>query len=416
MMMTAKDLEAHRTTRGTAFSFRYLLATGAAEDFGDTLTRTILPILAVAALGAGAGFVGVLNAIGLGAFLLVGMPVGRFVDSRRDRREVMASATLVRCCVLVTLALAFMGDWISTPVLAGGAVLVGLADVVFTTAHGTVVPALVHPEGLKGAYARLAVVGQCTSIAAVVAGSALLASPGILGVLVVAASAYAASVLLQRGIAVVPDVVASNQVGRRRARLVDGLLTLRRLPALWRLTLSGSLTNAGAMVGNTVMPVFVMRDLSIAPAMFAALGMVSAVGAIVGAAAGPRLTKKLGLRRLRLGAAALSMPVVAVAVFCQQLAGPDLLWLAVESLGWAFLVSAAAVAGADVLPRSVDPSELASVGSAQRTMTLGVMPVAALAGGAAATLVGSVPVLCLWVLLAGAAAIPLLRRDSLGSF
>ncbi len=415
-MMTANDLAARRTTCGKSSAFRHLLATGAAEDFGDTLTRTVLPILAVAVLGAGAGFVGVLNAIGLGAFLLLGMPIGRFVDSRRDRRAVMAWATSARCCTLAALALAYIGGWISTPVLAGGAVLVGIADVVFTTAHGTVVPALVHPEGLKGAYSRLAVVGQSASIAAVVAGSALLASPGILVVLVVAASAYAASVLLQRGIAMAPVAVAPRGAGRRPAHLLDGFRTLRRRPALWRLTLSGSLTNAGAMVGNTVMPVFVMRDLSIAPAVFAALGLVAAVGAILGAAAGPWLTKKLGLRRLRMGTAALSMPVVVLAIFWHQLPGPDLLWLAVESWGWAFLVSAAAVAGAEVLPRSVDPSELASVGSAQRTVTLGVMPVSALAGGAVATLVGSIPVLCLWVLLAGAAAVPLLRRDSLASF
>lgn len=79
-------------------------------------------------------------------------------------------------------------------------------------------------------------------------------------------------------------------------------------------------------------------------------------------------------------------------------------------------MSISAVAGAEVLPRSVPAEELATVGAAQRTITLGIMPIAALLGGAIAVQTGPVPLLCVWAVLAGAAALPIVRAQSQTSF
>ncbi|MGO2534126.1 hypothetical protein, partial [Arthrobacter rhombi] len=82
--------------------------------------------------------------------------------------------------------------------------------------------------------------------------------------------------------------------------------------------------------------------------------------------------------------ALLSVLAVGMAIACQQLLGLDLAWLAARSIAWCFLVSIAAGAGAEALPCSVPAEELGTLGSAQRTIILGVMPVAALLGGTAA--------------------------------
>lgn len=395
-------------------AFRFVLATGAAEGFGDVLTRTLLPILAVSALGLGTGFVGVLNAIGLAAFLLLGMPLGTVIDRTRNRRRAMGSATLARCIVPALLAAGFCSGWLSGPVLLGAAVIVGVADVVFTTALGTVIPAVVPPQGLKTAFSRLAVVGQTASTAAAAAGSAALALTGLPGIMLAAAASYAGSLLCQRGIAVGAALPARRRGAAGQFR--SGFRTLRRTPALWALTVSACLTNAGSMLGNTVLPVFILRDLALDPGVYAALGVLSAAGGVAGAAAAPRLTARVGLRGLRIGAALLSVPAVAAAAACQWLPGPDTVWLAAQALLWSSLVAVSAVAGAEVLPRTVAPEELATVGSAQRTLTLGVMPLAALLGGPAAAVAGPVPLLLVWAVLAGAAALPLLRTTSLSSF
>jgi Na+/melibiose symporter-like transporter len=392
----------------------FILAASGAEGFGDALTRTLLPILTVTVLGLGTGFVGLLNAVSLTAFLLLGMPIGMLIDRIRNRTGAMGASTLTRCLVGVLLTAGYWADLLSGPVLLGAAVLLGVADVVFATAQSTVLPAAVPAPGLKAAYSRMMLVNQGASTTAAAAGSAALALIGLPGMMLAAAASYAGSLLFQRGIRINPARPAPRKGAGGQFR--HGFTTLRRTPALWALTLSGCLTNAGAMLGNTVLPVFILRDLGVEPAVYAALGLVSAAGAMAGAAAAPRLTSGLGLRVLRTGAALLAVPAVGLAAVCQWLPGPDIGWLAGQSLAWSFLVSLSAVAGAEVLPRTVAPEELATVGSAQRTLTLGVMPAAAVLGGAAAGLAGPVPLLMVWALLSGAAALPLFREKSLDAF
>ncbi|MFC4718090.1 MFS transporter [Glutamicibacter bergerei] len=414
--MTSNETPALRTLTPEKLprSFRFILATTAAEGFGDAMARTLMPLLAVTVLGYGTGFVGVINSIGLGAFLLLGMPIGMLIDRLRDRRRAMGAASLARFLALGILAATFFAGWLSGPVVVGVAVVIGMADVVFTTAQGPVIQGIVPKEGLKLAYSRMTITDQSAGTTASAIGSAMLGLWGLPGLLWLAISSYAVSFLLQRGIP--PKVASSNLNRRERRKFSDGFRTLRRNPALWSLTISSALVNAGVMLGNTVLPVFLLRDLGIAPAFFAALGIVSAVGAILGAAVAPRLSAKLGLRILRTAAALLSMPAVAMAIACQQLPGHELIWLAAQSMSWSFLVAIASVAGAEVLPRAIPAETLASVGSAQRTITLGVMPVAALLGGVLAVFTGPVLLLWIWALLAGCAALPIICTAELDAY
>ncbi|WP_104102377.1 MFS transporter [Arthrobacter sp. 08Y14] len=398
-------------------SFRFLLGSNTVEGFADSLTRTLLPILAVTALGLGSGFLGLLNAAGLAAFLLLGVPAGAVIDRLKDRRRVMTAATCLRVLVTATLAISTFTGWLSGPLLLGAAVTVGIADVVFTTALSTVIPRVTPAGTLKRAYSQLAVATQTASTAAAAGTAALLGILGMGAALAAAAASYGMSAMLQLGIRLgAAPAPANGETAKIRRDLGSGFRTLRATPALWALTVSGALTNAGAMLGNTVLPVFILRDLDIAPPLFAGLGALAAAGAIGGAAAAPFLTAAWGLRNLRTGAAAASALCVSGAALCPWLPGPELAWLAIQSLGWSFLVSVSGVAGAEVLPRSVAPGKLASVAAAQRTITLGVMPAAALLGGAAAGLAGTLPLLGVWIVLAGAAAVPVIRSRELAEY
>ena len=410
--------------------FRFLLSTAAAEGFGDAVSRTALPILAVSVLGLGTGFVGMLNAIGIAAFVLLGVHVGAAVDRRGKPHSAMGAASLLRCLALFVLAAAALGGWLSPLMLAAAAVVIGVADVVFVTAQTALIPAVAGMRGLKHAYSRLAVTGQLTSAGAAATSGALLALAGLPLLLAASAAAYAASRLFQLGL---PRSVRSGAftgssarpgrgagghqpIVRPRHTGREGFAFLWGSPALRALTLSACLTNAAAMVGNTILPVYVLRDLSLPPAAYAVLGVFGALGAVLGAAAAPSISSRLGLRASRAGAAILSVPAVLLAVACTRLPGPELLWLGLEFLLWAFLVAFSGVAGSEVLPGTVPPDRLATVGAAQRTLTLGVMPAAAVAAGLLGAAAGTPPVFCLWVLLAAAPAVPILRARSLDRF
>ena len=83
------------------------------------------------------------------------------------------------------------------------------------------------------------------------------------------------------------------------------------------------------------------------------------------------------------------------------------LWLGASAFGWAFLVVVTSVAGAGIIPRIAPTHRLGTIMASNRLFTLGVMPVASLAGGALAAWIGVQPVLWIWALLAGVSAVPI---------
>lgn len=394
------------TDTASRSSFPWLLATRGAEGFADSLSRALLPIVAVSVLGMGSAYVGVLNSLSLAGFLLLGIPVGTLIDRLVSKTAAMALSTLARVLALTTVAIFLVTGTLNGAVLLLAAMAIGVADVVFTTAETTVIPALVPQSRLKRAYSQLAVTSQSTSTIAALMGSIALGLAGAIGMLIGATSSYLLSLVVQRGVKTRRE--PARPVSRAAYRL-EGFQILMASPALTALTVSAALTNAGVMLGNTMLPVFVLSDLGISPAVFAAMGILSAAGAIAGSAAAPALTRRFGLRRLRVAAALLAGPAVLLAVLCRELPGHDIVWLTAQACLWNLLVSLSSVAGADVLPRVAPRESLASVSAAQRMVTLGIMPISAILGGIIASYTGTSFMMVVWAVLASLAALPLLK-------
>lgn len=170
------------------------------------------------------------------------------------------------------------------------------------------------------------------------------------------------------------------------------------------------------MLDNTMVPVLVLRDLEISPAVFAIMGVVASIGAVLGSAVAPRLSTRFGLRRLRICAALIAGPAVLFAVYCRKLPGHEVIWLMHQAFLWNLLVSISSVAGADVLPRVAPRHRLASVGAAHRTITPGIMPISTLIGGAVGAYTGTAAMIWVWAGLAVLAALPLLRVSELDQY
>ncbi|MDP4506655.1 MFS transporter [Nonomuraea sp. G32] len=106
--------------------FRNLFVAGAVSQLGSQISYVALPLLAVTTLGAGAGEVGVLSALGTLTVLLLGLPAGAWVDRVR-RRPVMIATDLLRAGALLSVPVAWWGGWLSMGQLYAVAVLVGRA-------------------------------------------------------------------------------------------------------------------------------------------------------------------------------------------------------------------------------------------------------------------------------------------------
>ena len=165
---------------------RFALLAGAnlAAQSAEQLSLAAVPLVAVLALGAGAGEIGTLAAVQTLPFLLLSIPLGLLAD-RVSRQRLMIWAEALRALSLVLLLAMVLTGHLS---IAGLAIL-GFAGAVgtvgFSVAAPALVPALVPREALARANGRLELARS----------AAYAGGPALAGALVSWAGAPAAFVL-----------------------------------------------------------------------------------------------------------------------------------------------------------------------------------------------------------------------------
>jgi MFS family permease len=270
---TVKTVKTVRTAKKPLFrlaAFRRLWMAAAFEGMGDEASRVVIPIVAVSLLGAGALEVGIINALLMSAFLVLGVPIGVWVDRFR-RRRLMIAADAVRALVVLSVPAAFVCGVMTLGQLLACVALISIADVVFTTAHGAFVPSVVAREQISDAHARLQTAASAVAVGSPSLTGALLSAVAAPFVLVAAGIAYALSALVLTSIQVNEDVKPprSHEAFWTAARA--GLSFTIHQPALRALFLSGMTLNAATMFGSAATAVYALNVLGLSPAVFALL-------------------------------------------------------------------------------------------------------------------------------------------------
>jgi hypothetical protein len=387
-------------------AFRKLWMSSAFEGVGDEGSRIVIPIIAVSMLGAGALEVGIINALSLSAFLVLGVPIGAWVDRLR-RRPLMIAADVFRALVVLSVPAAFMTGAMSIGHLLVCVALISVADVVFTTAHGAFVPSVVDREQVSDAHARLQSAASLVAVGSPSLTAALLSVIAAPFALVTAGISYAWSALTLASIQVGEDIKPPRHHEGFWPAARAGLSFTIHHPVLRGLFLSGMVLNAATMFGSAATAVYALGVLGLSPAVFALLGTFAALGGLAAAFAAPAILKELGIGRTRIFAGIACAPIVALTPLAPVLPWFPVLWLGASAFGWAFLVVVISVAGAGIVPRVAPAHRLGTVMASGRLFVLGIMPLASLAGGALAAWMGVQPVLWIWALLAGASVVPI---------
>src|SRR5262245_51200566 len=86
--------------------FRRIWAGQAVSQLGSQVSVLALPLTALTVLHASAFDVSLLNALQIVPFLLLGLPVGAWVD-RTARRPVLIAADLIRAAALLTVPVVY---------------------------------------------------------------------------------------------------------------------------------------------------------------------------------------------------------------------------------------------------------------------------------------------------------------------
>jgi MFS family permease len=120
-------------------NFRRLWVGESLSQVGENLGTLAVPVIAVVMLSATTQQVGYLTAAQQFAFLVIGLPVGAWVDRMRKRR-VMIVADAVRAAALLTVPAAWLLGALSIWQLYAVAAVVGGATVFFDVTYQSIVP------------------------------------------------------------------------------------------------------------------------------------------------------------------------------------------------------------------------------------------------------------------------------------
>ncbi|MEU7827643.1 MULTISPECIES: MFS transporter [unclassified Nonomuraea] len=355
---------------------------------GDRVTVFVVPTLMIFVLHASAFEVGVVAMAQYLGIPVLGPVAGVLVD-RWDKRLTMLLCDIVRLVAVTAIPVAYWFGVLSTPLLFVCVALISGATIFFNVGYLVAVPTTVPEDKLVRAYSRL----EGSSTVSEVAGPSIAAGLyHVLGVaaLLVDAASYLVSAACFR--AMRPWGVKAVQQGSVWSRLVLGFRLNWADPVLRRVVIAAVTLNSGGPIFVTVLPVLAYQGLGISVGVFGAAMSAGAGGAVIGALVAPKISDRLGLGRTMawglllhclvglgiLAAPALpAAPVIAVTFGC-----------------YGFFMSCINVCSAPIRQSRMTAENQGVMHAAFRTVTWGVIPLAALVGGTAVTLLtGSLGVL-----------------------
>ncbi|MFJ3791014.1 MFS transporter [Kitasatospora sp. NPDC090091] len=378
--------------------FRLLWCGETAGRFGSSVTAVALPLIAVADLHASTFQIGLLSAAAWVPWLVIGLPVGAWVD-RLPRRPIMLASAAASLLLFATVPVAAWLDALSVGLLLAVALLVGTAGVFFQTAYTAYLPGLVGPADQAEGNAKLHGSGSAAQLAGLGSGGLIAQAAGAANGMFANAVTFLVSLVCLSRIRYreAPVPRRERALGREVAqglRLIAGDVWLRTF------VLHGSLCNMVLMSYQAIQIVFLVERAHLGEGAIGTVLGLAGAGGIAGAAVARRTAAAIGTARAML-LFQLGLPTLALLI---PLTGPGA-GVACYVVG-AGAVAAGVVAGnilRATFQQSYVPADLRGrVSASGAFLNYGTIPVGALAGGALATAFGVGP--AMWL---ATAAVPL---------
>lgn len=355
---------------------------------GDRVTVFVVPTLMIFVLHASAFEVGVVAMAQYLGIPVLGPVAGVLVD-RWDKRLTMLMCDVVRLVAVTVIPVAYWFGVLSTPLLFVCVALISGATIFFNVGYLVAVPTTVPEDKLVRAYSRL----EGSSTVSEVAGPSIAAGLyHVLGVaaLIVDAASYLVSAACFR--AMRPWGVKAVQRGSVWSRLVLGFRLNWADPVLRRVVVAAVTLNSGGPIFVTVLPVLAYQGLGISVGVFGAAMSAGAGGAVIGALVAPKIAGRLGLGRTMAWGLLLHCLVGLGILAAPALPAAPVIGVTFGCYG--FFMSCINVCSAPIRQSRMTAENQGVMHAAFRTVTWGVIPLAALVGGTAVTLLtGSLGVL-----------------------
>ena len=384
--------------------FQRLWLADLAGSLGQQFSTLALSVTAVLVVHASALQVGLITALGNAGALVLGLPVGVWVDRWR-KKPVLVGSDAVRALAVLSVPVAYAAGALTVVQLMVVAAVVSAAAVFFDTAHTSVLPVLVSRERVSEANARLQTSDTTIGVAAPgVAGQLLRITSGPALYLVTAAMHVASTVL----VAVMPVHEPKRDKGSHDpflAALTTGLRFVVGHPVLRTFTSTNAAVNVGAGVVMTIVPIYVLRDLGIAPQAYGLVVSLGATGGIAGSLIALTLKRRVGeIRTKVLGHYALPI-AFALLPMTSMTSAPHVVFVGVAEFVAGLVLTTSSISSTGVRAKVTPHRLMGRVSAASRFVTLGATPLGALLAGALAGRLGHQATLWVAVGFAGLGAL-----------
>ncbi|MGA5132958.1 MFS transporter [Streptomyces olivoreticuli] len=378
--------------------FRLLWCGETAGKFGASVTGVAMPLVAVSTLHAGTFEVGLLTAAAWVPWLVIGLPVGVWVDRMR-RRPIMLAAAAVSCLLFACVPVAAWAGRLSIGLLLTVALLTGTAAVFFQTAYSAYLPGILEPEDQPEGNAKLHGSASAAQIAGLGSGGLIAQLAGAVNGMFANAATFLVSLLCLSGIRHrEPRVTGTAHRPKSLAGEVgEGLRLVAGDPWLRTLTLFGAASNLALMGYQSILVVFLVRGVGLGPGPVGALIAAAGTGGVAGAFVARRVAGRVGTARATL-LFELGLPVFALLIPLTTGGAGVVLFVA-----GGFCVSAGVVAGnvvkASFQQRYCPPGLLGRLTATTAFLNYGTIPLGALLGGTLGTALGIRT--AMWITTAG---------------
>ncbi|MFJ8633313.1 MFS transporter [Streptomyces sp. NPDC093568] len=363
--------------------FGRLWSAAVLSSFGDSLRTAALPLLAVT-LTDRPLLIAAVTACGYLPWILFGL-LGGAVADRVDQRRAMWTVDAVRGLLVAAFAVAVALGHASIGLLIALAFTLTALQTLFDNASTALLPALVAPDALGSANARL-MTGQ--KIAGGLMGAPavpLLIAAGAAVPFVADAATFLVAAALIASLRTEPPERAPKPAGSTlRREIADGLRTLGRDRALRGLCAATALCNIGMGALIATLVVLVTGWLDAGTTGFAVASTAYTVGSLAGGFGNGWLTARLGATRAVLLAGVVQIGALVVMGGVRSLTA-----LAAALAVFGFMGMVWNVNTTTLMQRRAPADMLGRVSSAFRTLAVAGAPLGALLGGAVATAWGS---------------------------
>lgn len=294
-------------------AFRHVYTAAAISKLGTAVGTLAVPLVAQLTLHASAARIGLLAALNTGAFLLIGLPAGAWIERLR-RRPVLIAADLARAVAFGSVPVAAFCGVLTYAWLCVVVAVAGVATVFFDVAALSYLPHVVGRDRLVEANAGLVGMDAAGQIAGRGLGGVLVQALSAAGVVALDAVSYLASALFLMRVRKSEPLPAAAETNsdtdtdtdtapdthrNLRAEILEGVRFVVADRTLRPLAMIGMLSNLSIMLAVTLLPTLFVAQFRSGdgPALLGAFLAVGGVGSLLGARLAPWLGRRVGVTR-----------------------------------------------------------------------------------------------------------------------